>query len=322
MLFRSAFSLASPAGRRAGLSILIFHRVLPEPDSLFPGEVDARRFDALMGWMQDWFNVLPLCEAVKRLQRGSLPARAAAITFDDGYADNHEVALPILQRHGLSATFFIATGFLNGGRMFNDTVIETVRRCAEPALDLTRLGLGLHDLRSLDARRQAIAALLDSIKYQPLAQRLETVSAMAETADVTLPDDLMMTARQVKALHEAGMEIGAHTVRHPILARLETEAAEQEIADSRDYLQELLGEPVTLFAYPNGKPEADYRCEHAAMARRLGFLAAVSTTWGVARGSSDCFQLPRFTPWERPRWRFGLNLLRNYGRTPAVAAPE
>ncbi|HRY19323.1 MAG TPA: polysaccharide deacetylase family protein [Candidatus Competibacteraceae bacterium] len=312
MLFRTAFTLASPPGSRAGLSILIFHRVLPKPDPLFPSEVDAQRFDTLMGWMRDWFNVLPLAEAVDRLQQGCLPARAAAITFDDGYADNHDVALPILQRHGLSATFFIAVGFLDGGRMFNDTVIETVRCCRQPILDLTLLGLGRHDLQSLEAKRQAIPALLNQIKYQPLAQRRETVNALADIANVTLPDNLMMTRQQVKALHEAGMGIGAHTVHHPILALLERREAEREIADSREYLQTLLGEPGTLFAYPNGQPETDYRREHVEIVQRLGFRAAVSTAWGVARGNSDVFQLPRFTPWQRPRWRFGLGLAQNY----------
>jgi peptidoglycan/xylan/chitin deacetylase (PgdA/CDA1 family) len=318
MIFRTLFNLASPAGPRAGLSILIFHRVLPEPDPLFPGEMDAARFDLLLSWLRDWFNVLPLAEAVARLQHGNLPVRAAAITFDDGYADNHDVALPILQRQGLSATFFIAVGFLDGGRMFNDTVIETVRRCGQPALDLTLLGLGRHAVGSLAEKRQAIPVLLNQIKYLPFAQRRETVDALAAIAEVTLPDDLMMTRQQVKALHEAGMGIGAHTVRHPILARLEAKEAEQEIAGSREFLQALLSEPVSLFAYPNGKPENDYRREHVEIVRRLGFKAAVSTAWGVARGDSDVFQLPRFTPWERPRWRFGLGLLRNYGRTPMV----
>lgn len=127
-----------------------------------------------------------------------------------------------------------------------------------------------------------IPALLSQIKYQPLAQRLETVGAIAEIAKVDLPDHLMMTAQQVKALRAAGMGIGAHTVHHPILACLEPDEAEQEIVGSRDYLQGLLGEPVTLFAYPNGKSETDYRREHVEMARRLGFRAAVSTVWGVA----------------------------------------
>ncbi|MDS4059848.1 MAG: polysaccharide deacetylase family protein [Candidatus Contendobacter sp.] len=312
MMLRTAFSLVSPAGPRAGLSILIFHRVLPEPDPLLPEEVDAGRFDTLLDWIGDWFNILPLEEAIDRLRQGCLPARAAAITFDDGYADNHDVALPILRRHGVSATFFIATGFLDGGRMFNDTVIETVRRCAHSYFDLSMLGLGHYDLRSIEAKRLAIPALLGQIKYLPPVQRVETVNAIAEIGNVTLSGDLMMTARQVKALRAAGMGIGAHTVNHPILARLESDAAKREIAASRDHLQSLLGEPVTLFAYPNGKPDTDYRSEHVQMAHHLGFKAAVSTAWGVARCDSDPLQLPRFTPWESQRWRFVLNMMRNY----------
>ena len=70
-----------------------------------------------MAWVRDWFNVLPLSEAASRLAQGTLPARALSITFDDGYADNREIAAPILQRLGLSATFFIATSFLGGGCM-------------------------------------------------------------------------------------------------------------------------------------------------------------------------------------------------------------
>ena len=147
-------SLLSPTGERARLSILILHRVLPEPDALDPYAIDAPYFDAMCGWMMQAFKVLPLDEAVRRLRSGTLPARAAAITFDDGDADNHDVALPILQRHGLSATFFVATGYLNGGRRFNDSVTETLRRAAGPAIDLrhTLLGnLGQHGLDGADA---------------------------------------------------------------------------------------------------------------------------------------------------------------------------
>ena len=133
MLLKALFHLMSPGGARARLSVLIFHRVLPEPDPLFPDEMHARRFDVLCGWLTSWFKVLPLDEAVARLKAGTLPARAVCITFDDGYADNHHVALPILRRHGLVATFFIATGFLDGGRMWNDTVIEAIRACKMPS---------------------------------------------------------------------------------------------------------------------------------------------------------------------------------------------
>jgi hypothetical protein len=119
------------AGADAKLSILIYHRVLPVPDPLFPTETTVESFDAQLGLLKSLFNVLPLPEAVARLKAGTLPARAASITFDDGYADNFTRALPILQKHGLHATFFIATAYLDGGRMFNDTVIESIRQCTQ-----------------------------------------------------------------------------------------------------------------------------------------------------------------------------------------------
>lgn len=313
MLLRSAFQLASPAGRRARLSILIFHRVLSVPDELFPGEMHADRFDAVCRWLKRWFQVLPLDEAAQRLTQGQLPARAACITFDDGYADNHDVALPILQRHGLPACFFIATGFLDGGRMWNDTIIESVRRCRMDALDLGPLGLGhgVVELGSVAGRRQAIDLLLDQIKYRPMEERQALVGRLAQLAKVELPLDLMMTSGQVRVLHQNGMQIGAHTESHPILARTGDEDAWREIHTSRQTLEMLLQAPVALFAYPNGKPDQDYRASHAAMVRKAGFAAAVSTAPGVSTARSDLFQLPRFSPWDRSRLRYGARLLAN-----------
>ncbi len=324
-MFKGLFELRSPAGPQARLSILIFHRVLPDPDPLFPGEVDAARFQRLCGWVARWFNVLPLDQAVQRLRQGSLPARALAITFDDGYEDNHSQALPILQRHGLTATFFIATGFLDGGRMWNDTVIEALRRTplGEISLDGLPAGdFGRHGLGSTEARRAAIAGLLPRLKHLEPALRQQTVDALAARAGAVLPNDLMMRSEQVLALHRAGMQVGAHTVSHPILARLGDEAARQEITRSKAALESLLGSAVRLFAYPNGKPGADYGPAAVAMARQAGFDAAVSTSWGAASAGSDLFQLPRFTPWHHTRLRFGAQLFMNLQRTATPSAPR
>lgn len=313
-MLRNLFQLISPTGARGRLSILIFHRVLPKPDPLFPEEIDAERFDRLCGWIKQWFQVLPLNRAMQDLETGRLPARALSITFDDGYADNHDVALPILQRHGLSATFYIATGFLDGGRMWNDSVIESVRQSKLPVLDMEgsfASALGRFDLGSVALRRAAIDKVIGSIKYKPIEERSAWVQAVAERSGAPLPSNLMMTSAQVKALHRAGMQIGAHTVSHPILARLSRDEARREIAGSKESLEHLLGERVGLFAYPNGKPGADYNDDSVAIVRELGFDSAVSTAWGAARQTVDRFQIPRFTPWDRTRLRFGARLLRN-----------
>ncbi len=318
-LLRPLFSVLSPAGARARLSILIFHRVTPQVDPLFPGEADAQRFDDVLGWLKRWFNILPLDTAVQRLQEGSLPARAASITFDDGYADNATVALPLLQRHGLTATFFIATGYANGGRMWNDTVIEAVRRCAAPTLELDGLGRGNSTPLSLGrlaiatdtAKRAAIRTVLARIKYLPPAERAFIVSQIADRASAALPTDLMMTSAQLLQLRNAGMQIGAHTASHPILRTLNDDDATREIQASKTWLEQLLGERVALFAYPNGKPGTDYTDRDAALARRLGFDAAVSTAAGAATAGTNLFHLPRFTPWDRGRMGFGVRMVRN-----------
>lgn len=311
---RAAASFLSPGGPRARLSILIFHRVLAEPDPLFPFEVTAERFERQLAALQQVFNLLPLPEAVERLREGCLPARPACITFDDGYRDNAEVALPILKKRSVHATFFIATGFLDGGRMWNDTLIETVRRTPLPALDLTGVGLGQVALGELPARRQALQALIRAIKHMSPSERESAVTAVAVAGRADLPADLMMSSAQVRALADAGMDIGGHTVSHPILAKLTMEAAQLEIEAGRDRLAEITGRPIRLFAYPNGKPRSDYLPEHAALARRVGFDAALSTTPGVSTAESDPFQLPRFTPWDlsdsRFVWRAVANLRR------------
>lgn len=312
-----------PGGDRARLSILIFHRVLPARDELFPDEIDVARFDHVCRWLSRWFNVLPLDQAVECLKAGTLPPGAVSITFDDGYADNHDVALPVLRAHGLTATFFVATGYLDGGRMWNDTIVESIRRCKLPILDLDDLVDGLSfgklALGSIADRRAAVGHVLRQTKYLEPALRERVGSAIAGRSRVDLPNDLMMSSAQVQALHRAGMQIGAHTVSHPILAKLDRAAAEDEIIISKRYLETLLEAPVSLFAYPNGQPHQDYSAETAALVKSLGFSAAVSTAWGsAATGDADMMQLPRFTPWDATAARFMLRLWRNTHRQPVA----
>jgi peptidoglycan/xylan/chitin deacetylase (PgdA/CDA1 family) len=314
MIARAAFSSLAPAGAAARLSILIFHRVLPAPDPLFPSEIDAARFDQICRWVSRWFNVLPLSMAALRLQQQQLPARPLVITFDDGYADNREIALPILQRHGLCASFFVATGFLDGGRMWNDTLIEAVRLTHADSWDLSSLGLnglGQLPLRTVDDKRAAIQAIVGACKYLAAPERARAVAGIAALANVALPSNLMMRREQVAQLHAAGMEIGGHTVNHPILASLPLDQARQEITAGKAQLEDIVQAPVDSFAYPNGRPGQDYQPEHVQLAREAGFSTAVSTTWGAASAHTDSFQLPRFTPWDRARWAFALRMARN-----------
>lgn len=315
-MLKSLIGMVSPAGKSGKLSVLIFHRILPVLDPLFPKEIDAARFDQICRWLKSWFTVLPLDEAIARLKAGSLPARALSITFDDGYADNHEVAMPILKRHRLSATFFIATGYLDGGRMWNDTVIEAIRNCKPAKLVLGEFQAfeNCQDavpVQSVIEKRTAIETILGHIKYIPVADREIVTASIARQCGSDLPDNLMMTSEQVIEMRRAGMLIGAHTVTHPILAKLDASKKIKEISESKQYLESLLQEKVGLFAYPNGKPNLDFQARDAELIRKLGFDAALTTAWGAVDSKSDLMQLPRFTPWDQTRVQFGARLIKN-----------
>lgn len=305
------------------LLILVFHRVHARPDSIFPHESDARSFDQRMRFVARSFNVLTLGQAVSHLAADTLPPRALVITFDDGYADNAEVALPILRRHGLTATFFVASGFIDGGRMWNDSVIECLRATTKPTLDLEAFGLGRLPLAEASDRRAAIEQLLPRIKYLTLAQREDAIVRLhAITGVPALPADLMMRTDQVRELHWSGMEIGAHTVSHPILGSLSLGEAEIEIVESKRSLEAMVDAPVDVFAYPNGKPGQDYQAEHAMLVRKLGFRGAVTTARGVAQTGDDLFQLPRYTPWGNVLPVWSMRLLANQWRRDVQLAPS
>jgi peptidoglycan/xylan/chitin deacetylase (PgdA/CDA1 family) len=122
----------------------------------------------------------------------------------------------------------------------------------------------------------------------------------------------MMDEVQVRELHRRGIEIGAHTVSHPILAKLDPAAAKREIAASRRALEEMIDSPVTAFAYPNGRPTTDYAPLHAQIAAEAGFALAVSTAWGAATRESDVFQLPRIAPWDKRAVRYGARIASAY----------
>jgi peptidoglycan/xylan/chitin deacetylase (PgdA/CDA1 family) len=288
--------------------ILVFHRVPKHVDPL-RSFIDSSSFSSIMTSVASHFNVLPLHEAIERMNNHSLPARALSITFDDGYTDNIHVAFPILQRLGLHATFFISTGYLNDGWMWNDGLIESVAHAKRSILDLSALGLGVHKVASLEEKRSTIGKLITKLKYLPPEKRIGNVEHILSMASVKPPETIMMTSSQVRFLSKNGMEIGGHTVTHPVLTAVDDKTAFHEILSNKEHLEDLTGKQLRLFAYPNGKPGKDYGPHHIRMVKDSGYSAAVSTRLACVVNSSDSFELPRFTPWDRHPAKFITRLL-------------
>jgi peptidoglycan/xylan/chitin deacetylase (PgdA/CDA1 family) len=194
-------------------------------------------------------------------------------------------------------------------------VIEAFRLAPTGKLGLSEFDLGIHDLNDMASRVRGYEVVLGTLKYAAHPIRAEIARRIATHCGVPNACNLMMTHRQLRLLHGEGAEIGGHTRTHPILERMDDATAQQEIISGKQELEALLEEQVQVFAYPNGVPGRDYSERHVDMVHQAGFNAAVSTRPACATATSDIFQLPRFTPWDRTPLRFALRSMMTIARS-------
>ncbi len=303
--------LRAVAGRfRAGSAfpILVFHRVNDDGDPFFPS-LPTSVFAARMEHIVRHYVVLPLDELVVRLAGGCVPSNALALTFDDGYRDTLSHAAPILARHGLPATVFLATGYIGTREMpWYDVLagaIKTGRRdyVNLPGARALPLGSEPERLRALGAALRHLKSLADTDRRRAVARMV----ADLEGDDVAGQKRVMLTWDEVGALRGLGFSIGAHTVTHPIMARTTPEEAWEEIHGSKTAIERRLGVQVTGFAYPNGAPE-DYDEASVHFVKQAGFAWAVTTRRGLNRSSTPMFELRRGGPWEQHLPTYALKL--------------
>lgn len=314
-LKRMLLRLVAPGGGRGRLMILTYHRVLERPDPLLPGEPDAELFAAQMAVLATHCSVLPLPEAARRLRDGTLPPAAVCITFDDGYRNNLDVATPVLRRRGLPATVFVMQNAIESGIMWNDLVIEAVRQ-APATMDLSMVGLGTVALPPVAARAPFLLRILEAFKYQSLQERWSNAYELYQRVASAPPPRLMLNEDELRNLVAAGIDVGGHTVNHPILAKLPETDARREIVDGAEWLARVVGRRPVSFAYPNGRPGRDFGEAHMRIAREADFGLAVSTEWNCAIRESDPFALPRVsfcgTSADQFAWRIVKSYLASY----------
>ncbi len=303
------------------LSVFLFHKVPHQCDPLVPSDVNMARFEHLLDHTFTGLNVLPLEDAITRLMAGTLPRRAACITFDDGYPDWLAGVAPALRRRNLHATFFITSGQFDGVPLWHERILAAVRRLSGASLDLGIPFLPAQPVGSPDDRRRQVQRLEQELKYLTLFRREQILQQLETEAGVQAADVPVMTEAQLRDLNSQGFGIGAHTALHPILDYCNAEEIEREIAGARERLQAIVRGPVNGFAYPNGRPYADFSRLHVDAVKRAGYRYAVTTHWGVADAATSPFQIPRFTPWAERDWHVTYQLVRNLMTEP-IQVPE
>ncbi len=282
-----------------GILILNYHRVGDSSQSLFDRNLwsatDAD-FDQQMGMIAKQFDVIGLPDFERALheRRG----RYVMVTFDDGYLDNYTNAFPILKRHGVPATFFLTTGFLDSQQVsWWDEIAWMIRTTTVSSLEASRWVSTTISLNESN-REVAIRRLLNVYKGLPdevtdsylafLAETLQTGRCSADAAD-----DTWMTWDMAREMKSNGMTFGGHTVTHPILANQSSAQQDWEVGECKRRLVEELGEPIEAFSYPVGGRSSFNAFTRAALAKH-GFRWGFSFIGGrYAHGSTDPFAINR-----------------------------
>jgi len=274
------------------LTVLTYHHVHernggypfdPDVIDVLPGE-----FDRQLATLQRYFSLIGIAELRAFVAgRAQLPANAAMITFDDGYRSCHDVALPILQRHRARAVFFVATDYISQRRVYWwDRISYVVQRSARERLAIQYpepLVLDLSMGRSTAGRR-----LVDVVRRHydlDLERFLAELTAAAgvpwdEELERRLADEYVCTWDHVRALCDAGMDVGSHTCRHRVLQTLSPAALQEELTDSRAVLENELGRSVCALSYPMGKAIRDAPRLRAAVSK-AGYELGFSNDTGV-----------------------------------------
>lgn len=302
--------------------LLMYHRVVALPADPPLLTVTPQHFAEHMEVLRRHGCCMSLQQLASRLRAGRLPRRAVVVTFDDGYADNLLNAKPLLERCGLPATVFVATGLL-GTRQefwwdelerllllpgdlpgalrlrFRDSTFEAdlgpAARYSEEDCERHR---GWNDLHpDPPGPRQAVyRALRRQIRPCPAPEQqevLDQLRAWAGASPEGRPSHRVMSPEEVNRLADGGLvEIGAHTRTHPVLAAQPAAEQAAEVRQSKARLEELLGRPVVSFAYPFGSV-ADYSADTVAAVREAGLTAACSTYAALVERDTDPLQLPR-----------------------------
>jgi peptidoglycan/xylan/chitin deacetylase (PgdA/CDA1 family) len=292
------------------IQILIYHRVNDDSDPFFPA-TPTSVFAKQMEYLASHFNICPLGEAIERMKRNDVQNNTVVVTFDDGYRDNYINAFPILRSLSIPSTIFLATDAIGSGRvLWHDRVFSAFRRTRMEHIE----GFGnipkRYSLKTLEEKiytQQNILKFLWSINNNEKSFWIDRLMEILGVEDNKLIYNSMLSWDDITIMYNNGVNFGSHTVKHPILSMITPDEAKKEIYESKIAIEEKIGAPVKLFAYPKGKKE-DFNEGIKDILKEQGYVCGLTTIFGTNDCNQDLFEMRRVTPWSQNIYDFGLKL--------------
>jgi peptidoglycan/xylan/chitin deacetylase (PgdA/CDA1 family) len=264
-------SLGRSLGNRDGAFILYGHRVAIGDEGYLQG-LEPAWLEQQLTYLTRHYEVISLGALVECFEQGrKVPRRTVVLTFDDGFRDNFEIALPILRNFGVPATIFVVTGSLSSGELpWSQRLGFVFQRTEQLEVSHAILGTEPIAVAGHTERRRAYAKAKAAIAGLPRTDRDRIIGELAASLSVSPPLDRMMTWTDAREALAAGYEIGAHTYSHALLGRVSAVEADREMRRSLEDLREHLGVTAPHFCFPAGSLSAQL----LAHARTVGFRSS------------------------------------------------
>ena len=317
-LFRSGLVHLSRRHNRHSALVLIYHDVLPagfpQDNALFGMSVSTTEFEWQIQYLRRHYNPINFQQFADWFHGNTeLPDCPVLITFDDGHANNFEFALPILSKFEISPVCFVVTESLGTRKQtwFEDAYY---RLMFSPALTWKTQTGEVWPLGTQQQRTAACGRFFTLCRSFTRTQQQTELDCMRADLPVSVSDDYyrarfeFLSAAQLRRMREAGVEIGAHTVTHPILSTLSPDSAHRELSLSKSQLENIIGSPVRAFAYPFGAPGLDFGARETTLAAQSGFSFAFAGEGGLVNPSSDALSIPRVGIGRMTRAQFAASI--------------
>jgi len=302
--------------------ILLYHRIIDLPSDPQLLCVSSKHFAEHLNILKKYTHSISLQRLNQDLRNETLINRSVAITFDDGYFDNLQNAEPLLGQFGIPATIFVASGYIGSGREFwwdelerlllrpnilpaafrlsinGRTYQGELKEWATYGEDDYRCNQEWNILEKDDptSRHRHYRTLCQFLRPLPDKNRREVLDELAALVCKESQEKMahrILSAEEISRLDKYSfIEIGSHTVTHPVLSKLSPSEQRAEIRTSKIQLEKIVGHPIKSFAFPYGLKE-DYTIETATLVQESGFEYACSNFYDIVYQGTDRFQLPR-----------------------------
>lgn len=270
------------------LILLTYHSFCKtRPRGLF-SSLTVQQFEQQLRFLKQHFEVVSLEQGISNIRSGLIGKKPfLSLTIDDGFQDNYTFAWPLLRRHGLPATLFLATDFLDNERApWPTQLVEILDRTERRELSFPNAA----KLETHEQKSRVVRQLMELWRGLPPEERFLYLKELrAHLGVITSTNHPALEWHQVREMHEQGMSFGSHTAYHSILPFVSDDVVEQELKHSKQRLETELKVPCLLFSYPDGQHnERTYR-----LVKSAGFVATVTQDKGHNTFTTDLLRLKR-----------------------------